>query len=299
MKNYLIAIFSVLFFSSCCIQGKIEEAKKVVTEGKAIIDKDNSNVSSINGLSLSKILEGKIDSIILQLIARRLLKFEGNIGTAGNNINIIEALLNNKGEFRKKYKSVIRPMLDSIKQNIAQYSDRLKLYMMIGDGLNIANFKLFDLAAFFGPGKYAVPEDKRESASASFSPIVDSIITFSDKYKDIPRSGTLIVLGFADGTGFSPGPLYDFLAGKIGKTEATKEELNQQLSELRAEELISILSGQFVKKSSTVAGGSQALKINYFGKGKGEGLPLPTIKDYQVNDERRRIVLCYWAVLPD
>jgi hypothetical protein len=138
----------------------------------------------------------------------------------------------------------------------------------------------------------------KDKASSSFAPIVDSINHFSGRYKSIPRKATLIILGFADGTGFSAGPLVNLLSEKIGKTEPTKEELNQKLSELRAEELISLLSNQFAKKRNGL-NEIDTFKVDYIRYGKGEVLPLPTIKDYRLDDERRRIVLCYWAVLPD
>jgi hypothetical protein len=41
------------------------------------------------------------------------------------------------------------------------------------------------------------------------------------------------------------------------------------------------------------------LKIEYIGQGKGEALPIKSIKDYSDDDARRRIVLCYWVVLPN
>ncbi len=97
--------------------------------------------------------------------------------------------------------------LDSLKQNNVQFADRLKIYLMIEDGLNIADFELFDLAAFFGPGIFIIPDEKTELAHTFFSPIVDSLKLFSNKYAEIPRTATLLILGFADGTGFSEGPL--------------------------------------------------------------------------------------------
>jgi len=41
------------------------------------------------------------------------------------------------------------------------------------------------------------------------------------------------------------------------------------------------------------------LRIAYLAVGQGEEYPLPYITDYRDDDERRRIVLCYWSVLPE
>lgn len=82
----------------------------------------------------------------------------------------------------------------------------------------------------------------------------------------------------------------------LNKTDAVKEELNKKLSELRALELISQMTRLFIQKTSS---SPAKLKVEYIGQGKGEEYPIPSIKDYRENDERRRIVLCYWSVLPD
>ncbi len=295
----LFSAFSIsILISSCCVQGKMDEARQIIKNAKDTLAIEASSVSSVNSQSDKKISDGKIDSTILFLISQRILKFQNAMAVTISKITPVENLLADVKEFRRKYKSVVLPALDSIKNSTAAFKQRVVLYEMIVDGLNIADYKLFDLAAFFGPGKFSVPDDKRELASTSFSPIVDSIIRFSNKYKNINRTGSLIILGFADGTGFSAGPLFELLAGKIGKSEPSKEELNQKLSELRAEELIKLLSDQFQKKQKEIQN-FDILKVSYLQKGKGENLPLPTITNYQVNDERRRIVLCYWAVLPD
>ena len=83
-----------------------------------------------------------------------------------------------------------------------------------------------------------------------------------------------------------------------GKTEAGKEDLNKELSELRAMELIKQLTSMFKQKVSEIKNIDQ-LSVEYIGQGRGEEYPIPTIKDYKDDDDRRRIVLCYWAVLPN
>lgn len=167
--------------------------------------------------------------------------------------------------------------------------------MMMEDGLNTATYTLFDLAAFFGPGKYAIPPDKVELAANSFSPLVDSVLSFYNKYKNFSQKATLVILGFADGAGFDThSALYAELAGLIGRTEVAKVYLNKKLSELRAETLITQLQSQFMKKL-----GDNNSKVEYLGQGKGEQYPLKSVTDYRLDDERRRIELCYWAILPE
>jgi hypothetical protein len=214
-------------------------------------------------------------------------------------VNQLNEILKDKKSTRKNYKSIVLPLLDSLQKQSDQYARRLSLYMMIKDGLNVADFKQFDLAAFFGPGKYQIPEDKVDIAAQSFSPLVDSLIFFSNKYNQYPRTATLIILGFADGTGITSGSdLYYTLLDALKKPQAEKEELNQKLSELRSSELIKQMTNLYLKKATGFTE-VEKLTIEYVGQGKGEALPISSIKDYSVDDERRRIVLCYWVVLPD
>jgi len=245
----------------------------------------------------TKLDENKIDSILHLRFNTRLVKSKNELDSISNAIGYLDSLMTKKSDFRKSYKKIIVPkllLLDSFRK---ENSKRSQVYLMLEDGLNISNYTLFDLAAFFGPGKYQIPEDKLNLATLAFSPMVDSIIKFSNKYADIPRTASLIILGFADGTGFSEGPLFDTLTSRIGRKNVTKEELNQQLSELRAEELIGLLNLQFLKRASAIEK-FELMGVEYLGQGKGEQYPLRTIKDYLVDDERRRVVLCYWAVVP-
>jgi hypothetical protein len=293
MLNYLFLIAVVFSLSSCCIQGKLEEAKRVVANAKDTLSLETKVNALVQQKASLKIAEGRIDSTILLLINKRVDKFRSESNASVMHITTLESLISEVRSFKKKYKKVVVPTLDSLRKKTSDYKEKSMKYAMIEEGLNIADYKLFDLAAFFGPGKFSVPEEMKDKASISFAPIVDSINHFSGRYKSIPRTATLIILGFADGTGFSAGPLVNLLSEKIGKTEPTKEELNQKLSELRAEELIS-----FAKKRNGL-NEIDTFKVDYIRYGKGEVLPLPTIKDYRLDDERRRIVLCYWAVLPD
>lgn len=298
MKHILILLTSAIFLSSCGTQRKIEKTRKVIAVFKGEQKKETDKIGSVKDFSVAKLDEGKIDKNIKYLIDNRLIKYKSRLDSSQKILNKIESLIENKKEFRKGYKEIVLPAIDSLKKDTSIAGVRLKIYMMIEDGLNIADYHLFDLAAFFGSGKYIIPEDKVDFAQASFAPIVDSLILFSNKYNDKPRTASLLILGFADGAGFSEGPLYDTLKSMTGKESATKEELNQKLSELRARELIKHLE-QIFKQKQQFFPDTKDFRIEYIGQGKGEEYPLPTIKDYMVEDPRRRIVLCYWIVLPD
>ena len=282
---------------SCIGAKKMSEARERLNKIKEGQVAEVKQIKQIESTVEIKLDENKIDSILNQRFTTRLEKSSKEMDSVGKEIGMLDSLMSKKSDFRKSYKKIIVPKLALLDSFRKENSKRSQVYLMLEDGLNISAYTLFDLAAFFGPGKYMIPEDKLDMATVAFSPMVDSIIIFSNKYKNIPRAATLIILGFADGTGFSQGPLFDTLAGKIGRRDVTKEELNQQLSELRAEELISLLTFQFIKRTPIIEN-YELLQVEYLGQGKGEQYPLRTIKDYQVDDERRRVVLCYWAVIP-
>jgi hypothetical protein len=299
MKSILIFITAGVLISSCVGNKKIAAVKNKLKGIEAQMQKENTEIKNISTQANAKLEENKIDDTILNRIDKRLAKSTTQLDAAQLQANQLNEILKDKKSTRKNYKSIVLPLLDSLQKQSNRYAQRLELYLMIKDGLKVADFKQFDLAAFFGPGKYLIPEDKVDIAALSFSPVVDSLMLFSNKYNQYPRTATLIILGFADGTGINPGgELYYTLLDELRKPQAEKEELNQKISELRAKELIKQMTGLYLKKAKGFTE-VEKLKIEYIGQGKGEAYPVSGIKDYAVDDERRRIVLCYWVVLPD
>ena len=262
--------------------------------------KEAGEVNAIATKGDTKFKEQKIDSNINVRLKRKMDSLMRIMDSVRTETATLDSLLLEKKNFRAStYKKIILPKLEALEGFNASQNKRMQAYMMLQDGLDISSYILFDLAAFFGPGKYSIPEDKVELARTSFSPLVDSIIQFSNKYKNLSRAATLVILGFADGTGFAEGsPINDTLLAKLGRTTASKQELNGKLSELRAEELIQLLTGEFIKKNNNIIN-RETLQVEYLGRGKGEQFPLNKINDYKEDDERRRVVLCYWSVLPN
>ena len=299
MKKIPILLTTVILMYSCVSNKKIVVAKTKLTGFEAQVKSENEEIKKINKQAIVKLQANKIDSNILVLINRKLPKVMAQLDTATIMTNQLNEILKDEKRTKRNYRSIVLPALDSLQKIKDEYALRLVLYLMIYDGLNVADYKQFDLAAFFGPGKYNIPEDKVEIARLSFEPLLDSLILFSNKYSQYPRTATIVFLGFADGTGITAdSELYYTLLKELNKQQATKEELNQKLSDLRARELIDQMTRIYLKK---VAGFTNPvnLKVEYIFQGKGEAFPVSKIKDYTIDDERRRIVLCYWVVLPD
>jgi outer membrane protein OmpA-like peptidoglycan-associated protein len=282
-----------------CTTARINKVKKrldVIQEFKANEDNRLVNLSAHSNANLAS---NSIDSNTNALLLKRVNKYQYRFDSVAQEIRRIDTLMKSRKAFRKAYKKSILPSLakmDSLYQN---NKGRLSIYLMLDDVLNTNSMQLFDLAAFFGSGKYNIPVEQEVAAIQSFGPILDSLQKFSNKYKDIKRTATIVILGYADGQGINTdSELCDTLIAKIGNPMAGKSEMNLKLSELRALELIRLLTQIFIEKKSTFATPDQ-LNINYVGQGKGEKLPMNSIHDYREDDERRRIVMCYWSVLPD
>jgi hypothetical protein len=194
----------------------------------------------------------------------------------------------------KEYKNMITvmtsgPSIVEQKAGLVDFVDKL---------LNQQTFAKFNLAAFFPPGGYKIPEEKLADAKIVFAPIADSLIAFVRRFPNFKLMSSIVSYGYADGTGFSPGDLVNTLTANMGKAEATKEELNQELSRLRAEEVSGILLEIF-KEKVTLLPPDAMLNTRFFKTGKGEEYPNKKIKDYTVDDERRRIVVIFWNALPE
>lgn len=152
----------------------------------------------------------------------------------------------------------------------------------------------------FGPGQYNLSPSVAYSIGKIFEPVTKEIDYFVNKYPDFPLSLVITAKGYADATSIAEGTnLYKKIAERMrlsGKSPLTNEDLNKELSNARAESVIKLLKTFTVGKS---ADGATIKNILYLYEGKGEKFPDPKIKDYNIEDSRRRIVLLFWSIFPD
>ncbi|MCB0742065.1 MAG: hypothetical protein KDB92_13705, partial [Chitinophagaceae bacterium] len=133
-----------------------------------------------------------------------------------------------------------------------------------------------DQDVIFGPGQYTLSPDVSQMISKMFAPVAKEINYFINKYPDFPLSLVLTAKGYADATTINKSSnLYQKLADRMklsGKTDFTNEELNQELSNARAESVINLLKTFTVGKSPD---GTSVKNILYLFEGKGEKFPSP------------------------
>ncbi|MEN9548416.1 MAG: hypothetical protein RIR12_1007 [Bacteroidota bacterium] len=260
--------------------------------------KETVILTGIDADKAALVSAGNLNAATATAVDNRLSLYQKRMDSVGNEIKTLREQLNNPTAVKKNF-SIIRSkiiLVDSIVNKNA--ASREYKFSMISEGLKYAKPNLFNLAAFFGPGGYKIPAEKKSTAENLFAPVIDSLILFSNKYESILRTATLMVEGYADASGISASStLAKKISQYLGEATAEREQLNGGLSAMRADE-ISFLLNQIVK--SRYADFSSINKIvfeNIF-QGKGEALPNPNIKNYAVNDERRRVVIIYWNVLP-
>ena len=299
MKNYLLLSVIVVGLFSCVGAKKMREVSAKLQDLEVQQSGESDKIKNIASTGEAKLAERKIDSNINERLDQRLSSIRKDMDSINKEIANLKSLTSDIKKFRKNYQKEIVPKLAQLDTFYKRYDDRLKIYLMMEDALNTTNYVLFDLAAFFGPGLYNIPPGQESLAVQSFLPLIDSLVKFSNKYQNISRTATLVVIGYADGQDINRcSNLYDTLSDLIDEPVATKQLLNKKLSELRAIELIKQLTAIFAQRVTTIKNLDQ-FNVEYIGQGKGEEYPMPSIKDYKENDERRRIVLCYWAVLPN
>ncbi len=281
--------------SSLVIEKKI--MKVILADAGKNQEIDLKKIDEIKEVKEYASKEGTQDKAILETVDLRLQTYIKSIEENAKEIKDLEATISNPEEFSKNSASIkVRVfIIDSLVNKTAE--SKAYTFKMLEESMKKSTKTLFNLAAFFGPGGYSIPEDKKDKAKAYFSPLVDSLIKFSNAYAQLPRTATVVVNGYADATQITKGsPLYKEITKQLKISEPTKQQLNIALSTLRAEKLSELFSKIIKEKSNSFIALPKILFEN-IEVGRGEELPDPTIK-YKDNDERRRIVAVFWSVLP-
>jgi hypothetical protein len=279
--------------------GEKKVLKAILNSASAQQEKEAGAIVGIENKKSELLSAGKVDSSTYNNIDTRLVKYKSKLDSLSNEIATLNKKLESPNEVKKEFTYIKARVLliDSVVNKGAK--TREYSIQMIEDGLAKNTKKLFSLAAFFGPGGYIIPVEKYNLAREYFAPIIDSLQKFSNKYESVNRTASVMIDGYADGTKISAGSkLYKTLADFMHIKSPIKQELNTALSALRAIEIRKFLDMLLKEKSTSFIAIAKVAFLN-FETGMGEVLPDPTINNYIANDERRRIVLIYWSVLPD
>ena len=294
----LIIVISTLLLSSCAYQNKLKHIKSQTEIAKKRTTIEKEQVAQIVKTINEKKQLNELDSLSSMQYYLTLRKLESNLEKINLNLVAINTSLANKAYFNRDKYLIIKSriaFLDSFQINQPQ---REAIYQLLNEAVKAKSYNLYSLAAYFDPGVYKIKDEVKPALFKSFYPIIDSFSSFSERYKTIPHTISLVFVGYADASNIVSGSnLYNDLKKYIIHSNPSNADFNITLSELRASQLSNnmreLINSQIFIKNKQVE------KIGYYYYGRGEALPFPNINDYQPTDDRRRIVLCYWSVIPE
>jgi flagellar motor protein MotB len=292
LLRYLLPAFAIaVAFSSCVPQKRVASAKKQLTTIDSQLVQHGQQLQTLDQQTKAKQEQNELDDTAGSRIRKFINTTNKEIDSlvANNTILIGEAVVNrtdwerlnirlsNTDAFAKKINSKVLLISELVSRNTV-----IKL----------------DQDVLFGPGQYTVTPEVAVAIGKFFEPATQEIDFFVKKYPDFPLSIVITANGYADATTISEGSsLYRQLKEnlKLSGSEPDAQELNKELSRVRAKEVISL----FKKFTTTRTGGANYQNVIYIYEGKGEKMPNPKVTDYKVDDKRRRIVLLYWSVFPE
>jgi hypothetical protein len=302
VKFFYLSLLLICIGLFSCQGGKKARgrAKKTIeTSG----DNNRLTKEKINTLTLKieeKLGNDNIPDTIKFEINKRLDSYTKKNDSVADYILFIKERLASSRSFRRAYIDSIQPKIAYLEQHDKNSGLQIYKLNMIDESLDWAKQNKFELAAFFGPGKYIIPEDKYPQAIALFTPVIDSLILFSNKHASVKRTAYIVTLGFADAAGFNTeSDTYKALIDSLKNPSPEKAILNRLLSHWRADEIGNLLDHSLLQQKAVQFKNIETAIFKIFNDGKGEEYPSKKIKDYTPEDSRRRVVLIFWSVLPD
>lgn len=276
-----------------------KQLKAILGAASVQQEKETQKISVIDNSKDSILNAGNIDKSTAEQIDSRLEKYQKRLDSLTTEIIAVGKTIDSPKKYIREREQVKAKvfLIDSVVNKTVSF--REFTFKMLEDGLSSSKPSMFSLAAFFGPGGYIIPKEKYSLAKKYFSPVVDTLIKFSNRYSAVFRISTVIVNGYADATAIMPGSkLYTTISPHTNKDNPDKQDLNMALSTLRAEELSKFFT-RLILERSTEFSSFKNIVFESIEVGKGEDLPDSRITDYKINDERRRIVIIFWSVMPE
>jgi hypothetical protein len=160
------------------------------------------------------------------------------------------------------------------------------------------NLKIYETAAFFPSGTYQIPEKHIPVVKEKFANLFDEIVNFTQTHNGVSTVAIINTKGYADEQDFNlESDFVKSAAQKLKIENPSRKELNKLLSKLRAESLASLLQSTLNNRMAQLDS-KNVKSVNINPEGVGEEYPNPNIKNYQKIDDRRRIVIVFWNVIP-
>lgn len=296
---YYIPLLLGVFLASCGMQ-RMTSARQKAEEVKGLINNNLETLKKVESDVDQKINNQTVDSLISTAFSDVISELRNDLEKNQKTVAAVEFFLEKRSNFAGiDYKADVKQRLNELDSFRLRSKIRDRIYGLLSEAVKMNAFQKYGMGTFFNSGIYKISSSAFGAVSNAFSPAIDSMAALSNRYADIKRTAHLVIVGYADAVPITPGTgLYKELKNYLGISNPTNPELNQALSELRASELLRNLK-IIMKDNAVKFTNYDRLDIGYMSYGRGQALPFKNITDYTYNDERRRVVVFYWAVLPD
>lgn len=303
MKNifkYTLVVLSLLLFRNCSVSRSGEEYVQVGNieeELKAAIETNESDLEELDQLRKqaeksykeSKITRNTHDEIVNFVESEREILHASTKALERSLVRVFQKTVITKSALSKSEEALSSQSRSSeMRKNKMRLTDEM---------IHMETLSKTEIGAIFQLGQYELNSTQRERAILVFTPIIDNMYTFIEKYDGTISEflGEIEIIGYSDGTVIQKGSaLYSNLTKMMEGTRYTNADLNRKLSELRANSLKALLL-EVIENQRPSRG--DRIKVVIHTAGKGEELP-PGIKGNKANDPNRRVVTFQWAVLP-
>lgn len=291
-RHILLAAFVVLLIHSCVPQKKVSTVKQQLSQQDSLLLNYNKNLTTLDEKRQIKQDQNEIADTVNTSISKFISQTNNDIDSlVDQNTILINGNVVNKKDLERLSNalSFTRSAATKINQKILFLEDLINRNMVV---------KL-DHDVLFESGSYKASPPVIANIGKLFEPAAKEIDYFTSKYPDFTLSLVISIKGYADGTSINENSaLYNNLKNrlKLSGVEPDGKELNKELSRARAEEVTNLFKKYADTRSDN---GIYKRNVIYIYEGKGEQFPDPKIKDYTVNDARRRIVLLFWSIFPD
>ncbi|MDZ4793762.1 MAG: hypothetical protein SGI83_05730 [Bacteroidota bacterium] len=294
-KTPFLLLFIALgfYFSSCVPQ------KQVTTHQQQLAIIDSQLLQHSNKLKTLDVQRQQKQDVneMDDTASYRLKKFIGVTNTEIDKLVAQNSILVGNTSVNKDDWSRLQTALTFSKGTSKLIGDKVSL---ITELINRNTVVKLDQDVLFGPGEYNLSPAVANTIGKIFDPVSKEIDYFVKKYPDFPLSLVITAKGYADATTIGESStLHKKLTERLKKLSSatpTNDQLNKELSDARAESVITLLKTFTVSRSDD---GSNVRNLLLLYEGKGEKLPDPKITDYKVDDPRRRIVLLFWSIFPE
>ena len=254
----------------------------------------------VGNAAKAKLEEGAIDDEIEKIFSLNAIIIQKNIGVRDS---IIRRNITDEKALKATLKSDLEGKTTIIADLKLKAMDDSLTLLLIEEGMrNNSIYKIPNEIAFTGGG-YKITDKILPKMQGFFEPILDSIVTYANKYINKKLRVKIVVYGYADSDPINPkSRLYDEIARSLyhetmdSSLLVNSPRLNQELSRLRAEEIGNLVNTMTFDKLNYITG-IKSIFVDLLKEGKGEELPDNSIK-YSTIDSRRRIVKFYWKILP-